>query len=61
MLKINFNFLCGWIVDQIDAPHENEAAFVDRDDNHSIKTMVVCGPNLDLHKFSKKGVFILFY
>ncbi|KAI5651712.1 DDE superfamily endonuclease domain-containing protein [Phthorimaea operculella] len=33
---------------KIDAPHQNESAYVDRDGNHSINTMVVCGPNLDI-------------
>lgn len=32
---------------KIDAPHENEFAFVDRDGDHSINVMVVCGPNLE--------------
>lgn len=31
---------------EIDAPHENEAAFVDRHGKHSINCMVVCGPDL---------------
>lgn len=32
---------------KIDAPHENEMAFVDRNGNHSINIMVVSGPNLE--------------
>ncbi|XP_063226892.1 putative nuclease HARBI1 isoform X1 [Bacillus rossius redtenbacheri] len=32
---------------KIDAPHDNEVSFVDRNGNHSINIMVVCGPNLE--------------
>lgn len=32
---------------KIDAPRDNEGAFVDRNGDHSINIMVVCGPNLE--------------
>lgn len=47
---VNFPRVAG-IIDgsliPIDAPHQNEAGFVDRHGDHSINVMVVCGPNLD--------------
>lgn len=36
----------------IDAPSENESAYVDRKGNHSINCMVVCGPNLEFYYVS---------
>ena len=33
---------------KIDAPNENEPAYVDRNGNHSINCMIVCGPNLEI-------------
>ncbi|XP_039299968.1 putative nuclease HARBI1 [Nilaparvata lugens] len=38
----------------IDAPPEDEPAFVDRKGNHSINCMVVCGPNLEFYYVSAK-------
>lgn len=50
MRVANFPRVAG-IVDgsliQLDAPHENEMSYVDRDGNHSINAMFVCGPNLE--------------
>lgn len=50
MRVANFPRVAG-IVDgsliKIDAPHDDEAAFVDRNGSHSINIMVVCGPNLE--------------
>jgi len=50
MRVANIPRICG-IVDgsliPIDAPHQNESAFVDRNGQHSINVMVVCGPNLE--------------
>ena len=44
--------VCGCIdgtLIKIDAPRENEEAFVDRHGNHSINCMAVCGPDLTFY------------
>lgn len=50
MRVANFPRVAG-IVDgsliQMDSPQENELSYVDRDGNHSINAMLVCGPNLE--------------
>ena len=38
----------------IDAPTENEAAYVDRHGDHSINTMMVCGPNMEFFYVSAR-------
>ncbi|KAJ8887048.1 hypothetical protein PR048_013263 [Dryococelus australis] len=37
---------------KIDAPTENEPAFVDRNGNHSINSRIVCGPDLEIYYVS---------
>lgn len=37
---------------KIDSPTENEPAFVDRNGNHSVNCMIVCGPNLEIYYVS---------
>lgn len=39
---------------QIDAPSENESAYVDRHGNHSLNVMLVCGPNEQFYYASAK-------
>lgn len=39
---------------KIDAPHFNEAQFVDRHGNHSINCMVVCGPDYSFYYVSAR-------
>ena len=57
MRVANIPRICG-IVDgslfPIDAPHQNESAFVDRNGQHSINVMVVCGPNLEFFDASAR-------
>jgi nuclease HARBI1 len=46
--KGGFPLVCGCVdgtLINIDAPHENEASFVDRHGNHSLNCMMVCGPD----------------
>jgi len=38
----------------IDTPHENEAAFVDRNGDHSINTLGVCGPDYTFYFISSR-------
>lgn len=45
--KGGFPSVCGCIdgtIINIDAPHENEEAYVDRHGNHSLNVMMICGP-----------------
>lgn len=39
---------------KIDAPNENESAYVDRHGKHSINAMFVCGPNLEFYYVSAR-------
>ncbi|XP_063223351.1 putative nuclease HARBI1 [Bacillus rossius redtenbacheri] len=39
---------------KIDAPPAYESAFVDRNGNHSINCMIVCGPNMEIYFVSAK-------
>ncbi|CAG7832733.1 unnamed protein product [Allacma fusca] len=45
-----FPFVCGCVdgtLINIDAPRENESHFVDRYGNHSINTLMICGPDMN--------------
>jgi hypothetical protein len=47
-----FPLVCGCVdgtLINIDAPHQNEAAFVDRKGNHSINCTMVCGPDYSFY------------